>query len=349
MSRLFEDAVPARGRTALTAVAEQAVATTELTDALVSGFGTEVIQKSASLSDAVLAECQKSDGGEFGRKMGQLAALAKGCDPKKFAQADGILSWIRGGLSSAKERLMQSFQTFTQQVDGLTTELRHHADLHRDRRALLQKLFDENADLYRSLEVIITKGGVLLQAERDRVAAAPPATDGIDAQVQAERISQLGRFEKRLHDLDIARTLSLQTGMQIRMMEDAGRALVDKFDTLIDLTLPAFRKQFGLYLLQLEQAKSVQVAEAVDDVTNDAFRRNAELVGQNAEKIARSNQRSIVDIDTVKFAHDQLMQAVEAGNAVYLDGERRRQNEAGELSRLRQDFIAKVVATRTTH
>lgn len=341
-AHLFDDAVPPSTRkTSITPPAAPA-SISGLNEKDFRSRGVALIQRSAAVSNEVLTQSHDVDGGDFGTKIVELTVAAKGFDPKHLARADSLIGWITGNWGAARERAVASFRTFSERVDGLVKELERHAEIHRGREETFARLFRENAELYRGLQALIADGRAEAEKEKTALAALPTPSDGMEAQLLGERRRAAGRFEKWLHDLDISLTLSLETGGQIVKMRDNGQALVDIFDTLTSVTIPEYRRQFALYLLQKEQEHSVSVGRKVNDATNAAIIKNAELLGMNAVAIAREGERGVVDMETVQAVYTKFIDGMEESSRVHREAEERRARETQELAALRQNFISRV-------
>lgn len=309
----------------------------KLTSAIVDNYGAAEMEKSAAVSDKLLAFVGQEAGTEFSDKLGNLILVAKGLDP---AEAEKQRTWWRRLLNFfgvQTETAAAQFKMVDAQITTLAGELKNHSDRQRGRHTDLEKLFDENRKAYEEIGALVNKGRTYLQRQKD-VPVAEVVT-GMEAQDIADRKALAQRLDKRLTDLDVAMTLMLQTAPEIRIMQANANALVDKFTTLTKLTIPALKKQFALHVLQVEQKGSAVIADAVDDATNDAFKKNATALHDNTVQVAKSGQRQIMEVATVEFVQKELLRTIDDVRQINADASAARAGVAAKLTTIRHDLI----------
>lgn len=163
-------------------------------------------------------------------------------------------------------------------------------------------------------------------------------------QVVSDFENSVDRFEKKVHDLKISKTIAIQTAPQIRLIQNNDKVLVDRVQTAIYNTIPLWKNQMVIALGLQRQQQVLGMQRAVNDATNDLLRRNAELLKQNTIETAKENERSIVDIETVQKVNDDLITTIEETMRIQQEGRAKRQAAEQELvqieERLKQTLMS---------
>lgn len=296
----------------------------------------------AAVTKKYLGAVRAADTGAFGEQLNALVAEAKGLDPKKM-QNTGIVSRIFSVFSNAKESMLAQVSTVETRMDAMVTELGKHSDLHKGRVRDFDTLYADNFKYYQLLERDVQRG-TEWAAQMAQVLAQPFGTLSV---FESQRVAELKRrhesLNKRIDDLRRGMFLAEQSSIQIRDAQANARGLVQTFNDIITVAIPAWRQVFVEYLLQEEQKKSAQVANGVMDATQEAFRRQAEQQGQNAELIARTQQRSIISYETVELRHNKLIEAFETRERIEKEEKARREAEMPKLLKLQQELAARFV------
>ena len=162
-------------------------------------------------------------------------------------------------------------------------------------------------------------------------------------QVVADFEAGVNRFEKKLHDLKISKTIAIQTAPQIRLIQNNDKALIDRVQTAIYSTIPLWKNQLVIALGLSAQQKVLRMQQAVNNTTNELLKRNAELLKQNSIETAKENERSIVDVETVREVNEKLIQTIEDTVRIQQEGRAKRQAAEKELAsiedRLRETLL----------
>ena len=141
-----------------------------------------------------------------------------------------------------------------------------------------------------------------------------------------------------MSDLLLMQHAADQSLPMIRLIQANALQLIEKFNTVRDITIPSWKRQFAIQLSLGEQKAAVELSTAIDDATNELMRRNADLLRQASVDTARSNQRGVIDVATLRHVHDQLIATVEEVRSIHREGMQQRQQAEVELSRLREDL-----------
>lgn len=294
----------------------------------------------AKVSAKLLGTVRASDADVFGAQLNELIATSKGLDPAKL-RSGGLLSRVTNLFGSVKEKMLSQFQVVESRMDTLVAEMTRHANVHRGRIADFDEMFKGLEGYYQGLDADVKKGEGWIVKLQQAVAQLPAAANAFEAQQSTELKRRLERLEKRVDDLRRAMLMATQMVPQIRLSQDNARALTDTFTDIVNVSIPAWRNVFSLYLLQLEAKQSAAVANAAYDATDAAFRAQADMLLENTETVARAKQRSLVSLETAQHVQTQLITAFDKLEQISKEGQQRRKDELPKLQELERDLIAR--------
>ncbi len=304
--------------------------------ALGGSTGTGVAKVSAQLLGTVRA----SDADVFGTQLNELIATSQGLDPAKL-RSGGLMGRVTSLFGSVKEKMLSQYQVVESRMDTLVAEMTRHAELHKRRIGDFDELYKGLEIYYQGLDADVKKGeGWVLQLQQ-AIAQQEKAENAFEAQQATELKRRLERLEKRIDDLRRAMMMATQMVPQIRLSQDNARSLTDTFTDIVNVSIPAWRNVFSLYLLQLEAKQSAAVANAAYDATDAAFRTQADMLLENTETVARVKQRSLVSLETAQHVQTQLITAFDKLEQISLEGQQRRKAELPKLQELERELIAR--------
>lgn len=339
---------PFAGSTSLSVSTPSAVAPAQaaqvpaprVTEELIAELGAKEGMGVATVSSKLMASVKGGQSGDFGKGLTQLALLAKGLDPAGLKDK-GLVSRLFGRARAAKANLVAKYDTVERQMDELVVALDSKAKLHQQRIGDIEQMYVDNMTYHQALEAAQNRARELLaQAETDFTAAKEIAPqDPFGAQKLADHSRLLDRLAKRIDDIERAQMLSKQMAPQLRQMQEQARALVQKFGDVKAVTLPAWKNNFGQYLLALEQKEAVRVLAEVDAVTEAALRQGADLLRENAVGVATARQRSVITIETLEHIHSSLLGSIEDVQRIDEEGRTRRTAEAPRLEAMEKQLI----------
>ena len=309
-------------------------------ESLGGATGTAVAKVSAKLLGTVRA----SDADVFGTQLNELIATSKGLDPAKL-KSGGLLSRVTNMFGSVKEKMLSQYQVVESRMDTLVSEMSRHASVHKGRIADFDEMYKGLEIYYQGLDADAKKGEAWAAKLQQAIAQLPAATNAFEAQQATELKRRLERLEKRVDDLRRAMMMATQMVPQIRLSQDNARALTDTFNDIINVSVPAWRNVFSLYLLQLEAKQSAAVANAAYDATDAAFRAQADMLLENTETVARAKQRSLVSLETAQHVQTQLITAFDKLEQISREGQQRRRDELPKLQELERELIARFSPT----
>ncbi|GGY62033.1 toxic anion resistance protein [Pseudoduganella albidiflava] len=294
----------------------------------------------AKVSAKLLGTVRASDADVFGTQLNELIATSKGLDPARL-RSGGLLSRVTNMFGSVKEKMLSQYQVVESRMDTLVAEMTRHANVHRGRIQDFDEMYKGLESYYQGLDADVKKGEGWAVQLRQAVAQQGTAANAFEAQQATELRRRLERLEKRIDDLRRAMLMATQMVPQIRLSQDNARALTDTFTDIVNVSIPAWRNVFSLYLLQLEAKQSAAVANAAYDATDAAFRAQADMLLENTETVARAKQRSLVSLETAQHVQAQLVSAFDKLEQISNEGQQRRKDELPKLQELERELITR--------
>lgn len=314
----------------------------------IQAFGGEVAERSARYTDEILKNARAVDLEETGSKLNQIVLAAQQFD---LDSLDNTLTKtpVIGGLLKrfvmSKEKVLARFETVKSQVDKLVSRVEATADLLNRRNRDYQAIYDGVRQEYVDLGLHINAIEVRL-SELDTLMSNPDLSGGeLEANERSEVLeSSRNLLSKRADDLRVLQHSAMQTLPMVRIIQSNNLSLVDKFQTIRQLTLPAWKRAFMLALTLDEQKSAVELASTIDNATNMMMRRNAALLHQNSVATAKANQRLVIDIDTLRDVHEKILLTLSDVRKQHDEGAVERRNAIAELERLRSEMSEGVKA-----
>lgn len=329
---------------------QQLVAQIDITDPVLSiSYGAKTMNSISRFSDSLLEQVRAKDAGVIGEQLTDLLGKVKSVDLSTFGEKPGFMASLPvvGKLFNRIERTMAEYQTLAQQVDTVTNKLdTAMVDLLRN-ISTLEQLFVRNREFFQqiNLHIIAGKQKVAQLQEVDLPAAqAQVADDPMNAQKVRDLLEGIQRFERRLHDLMLSRTIAIQTAPQIRLMQGNSQSLAEKIQSSILSTIPIWKSQIVLALSLHNQRQATKLQKDVADTTNEMLRRNAELLQTGTIETAREVERSVVDIETLRDVQARLLNTIEETVTIASDARTRRQEVEQELSTMENDLRTRLAS-----
>ena len=299
-------------------------------------YGAPAQKEIAQFSDSILAKVRAKDSGEVGVLLNDLVSKVKGFDVTK--KNSGFLSNlpIIGSLVSKADDVMQGYEKLSTQVEKIQAGLENSKTKMLEDVVMFDTLYQKNLDYFKDLQLYIRAGEEKLDEMRTITlpklrAQASESGDPMAVQVVSDFEQSVDRFEKKIHDLKISKTLAIQTAPQIRLIQNNDRVLIDRVQSAIYHTIPLWKNQMVIALGLTRQKEVIELQRAVTDATNDLLKRNAEMLKQNSIDTAKANERGIVDIETVKKVNEDLISTIEETLRIQSEGRQRRQAAEKEL------------------
>lgn len=316
------------------------------------GYGASTMNAISRFAETLMSEVRAKDAGEIGQQITDLLQKVRSIDPEVLGQKKSLLASVPllGRLFNSLERTVLEYQTLAQQVDTLTHKL-EQAQMGLLRNiATLEQLFQRNRDFFQQISLHILAGKQKLQLIEngelsEAKASAQASGDAMDAQRVRDLVGAIQRFERRLHDLLISRTIAVQTAPQIRLMQSNSQALAEKIQSSILTTIPLWKGQIVLAMSLHSQRQAAQLQKQVADTTNEMLKRNAELLQTGSIETATQVERSVVDIETLRDVQTRLLTTLEDTLTIAADARSRRLEVEKELVGMEQELKQRVLAT----
>lgn len=317
----------------------------------VAGFGQEIGETTSGYADQLLSQARSGDLDDVGAKLTEIVVAAQSFDltsfDSKWARAPIVGGLVRQFVLT-KEKAVARFASLEDQVAKLVDNIEGTLNRLHERSASLEKMYAGVAEEHCVLATHVRAAELRVEALDAEIAElkAQPATLASVEVVNALEGSRQA-LAKRVGDLVVLQHSALQTLPMIRMMQANNVVLVEKFQTIQRLTLPAWKRTFVLALALNEQRDAVNLADNIDDATNYFMKRNSEILHENTVATAKANQRLIVDVDTLRTVHDNVIKTLVDVRAAHQEGAQKRADALVELARLREDMASSLAGLPT--
>lgn len=318
----------------------------------VAEYGKNIATKTSTYTDELLNLVQNRDLDATGQKLNQVVQVAQQLNTSSILnkkKSSGFFGNIISKFKGAKDNFDAHFNTTKEQLDVLVKEIETSQSGLKARVDTLDKMFDGVQDEYKQLGVHIAAGRLReqeLQQEISTLTALP------QDQSTTQKIYDLNylanNLEKRVSDLQVLQQSAMQTLPMIRIIQSNNLMLVDKFYAIKNITLPAWKNQISLAISLSEQKNSVQLANTIDDATNELLRRNADLLHQNSVDTAKANQRSVIDIETLEHVQNTLIKTVNDVIQIQKEGVQKRTEATVRLKALQDNLNHLVIESSTS-
>ena len=308
----------------------------------VSEFGRDVAEHASRYADELLAEVRNRDLDEAGKKLSQVVNIARSLNMNALSDRRSKLPLVGPLIDKLKlstGNFMGQFETTKEQIERLVAEVDQTQTGLRSRNGSLEQMFAAVKDEHRLLGLHIAAGKVRLDELRAHADSLRPSAQ-LPTEVQdlADLDAVITNLDIRIGNLQALQQSALQTLPQIRVVQTGNQVLIDKFHTVRQISIPAWKRQFMLALGLNEQRNAVQLADNIDNATNDLLRRNAELLHRNSVEAAKANQRLVIDIDTLQHVQNTLIKTVEDVIKISQDGVQQRKKAELEIEGMRKNL-----------
>ena len=329
----LDDSMLSEEEKAMVASFSEQIDLTNSTMILQYGAGTQ--KKMADFSETALENVKTKDLGEIGGLLTNVVTELKAFDEEESKGFLGIFKKTSNKLESMKAKYAKAESNVNEICEVLEG---HQVQLLKD-VAVLDKMYELNLTYYKELTMYILAGKKKLQEVRStelKQLVEKAAMTGLaeDAQAAKDLDDMCNRFEKKLHDLELTRAISMQTAPQIRMVQSNDTIMVEKIQSTVVNTIPLWKSQM---VIALGVEHSIQAAEAqrqVTDVTNELLKKNAEKLKLASVETAKESERGIVDIETLKATNENLISTLDEVMKIQQEGRIKRQEAEAEMQRM---------------
>ena len=317
--------------------------------AVVLQYGASSQKKIADFSQSALESVRTKDLGEVGDMITDLVVELKGFSAEP--EDKGFLGiFKKAGNSVAK--MKAKYDKAEVNVDKICGMLEdHQIQLMKD-ITMLDKMYDLNLTYFKELTMYIVAGKKKLANERATTLVelqnkAKASNLPQDAQAANDFASQCDRFEKKLHDLELTRVISMQMAPQIRLVQQNSTLLTEKIQSSIVNTIPLWKSQMVLALGIAHSQEAMEAQREVTNMTNELLKKNADMLKQGTIETAKESERGIVDMETLRYTNQQLISTLDEVVKIQDQGRQRRREAETELGRIETELKQKLLDIRS--
>ena len=316
--------------------------------AIILQYGAACQKKIAEFSDNALAGVRTKDLGETSDMIADLVAELKGFDVT--TEEKGFLGIFKK-TGSEVTRLKARYDKAENNIDMITGKLEGHQNQLLKDIIMLDRMYETNLAYFKELTMYIMAGKKKLEAERATTLPqmkAKAEESGLthDAQAANDYAAMCDRFEKKLHDLELTRTISVQMAPQIRLIQNNDALMSEKIQSTINNTIPLWKNQMVLALGLAHSKEALETQRAVTDMTNELLKKNADMLKQGTVEIAQESERGIVDVETVAYTNQQLISTLDEVLRIQDEGRAKRKAAEAELIRIETELKNKLLEIR---
>ena len=315
---------------------------------LVLQYGAAAQKHVAGFSENALETIRSKDMGEVGQALSALVVELKGFGQEE--EKKGLFGLFKKA-GNKLETMKAQYAKVETNVDKIVQQLEQHQRTLLKDVAMLDQMYELNLKYYKELTMYILAGKQRLEDLRaNELPARKARAEQTGAQEDAQAYNDLSqmceRFEKKLHDLELTRVISIQMGPQTRLLQSNDTLMVEKIQSSLMNTIPLWKSQMVLALGLEHSRQAVEAQNAVTEMTNELLRKNAEMLKTGTVATAREAERSIVDIETLQHTNQQLIATLDEVLAIQREGAEKRRAAETELGRIEGELKQKLLELR---
>ena len=315
----------------------------------IMNYGSAAQKNISEFSDAALSTVRSKDLGEVGNMLSDLVVELQGLNFEP-EEKKGLLGLFKKGTQNIAS-LKAQYDKAEINVDKIVEELeKHEVTLLKD-ISMMDKMYDKNSEYQKELTMYILAGKLRVEQLRKEelpkyVAKAQESGLPEDAQAANDFANLIGRFEKKLHDLELTRMISVQMAPQIRMVQNNDSLMSEKIRSSIVNTIPLWKNQMVMALALYNSEQAMKAQNEVTNVTNQLLEKNAQALHQGSVTIAKEAERGIVDIETLRKTDLELIATLDEVRQIQNDGRAKRAAAEEELARIENELNQKLLAMK---
>ena len=317
----------------------------DITDTnMVLQYGASAQSKISSFSENTLEKVKTKDLGEIGDTLSELVAQLKTNDKPTKKGLFGMFS------KSRIEQIKANYSSTQTNIDKVVAVLeKHQISLMKD-ITMLDHLYEMNLENYKELTLYIIAGKRRLETARTQelpklVEKANQSRLPQDAQAANDYAEFCNRFEKKLHDLELTRVISIQMAPQIRLVQNNDTLMAEKIQSSLVNTIPLWKSQMVLALGIENSRQAMEAQRSVTDMTNELLKRNSAMLKQGTIETAKESERGIVDLETLQNTNKDLIETLDEVLKIQSEGQKKRQEAEIELRRIENELKEKLTQT----
>ena len=312
-------------------------------------YGSNAQKNISEFSEAALSSVRTKDLGEVGGMLGDLVVELQGLnfDPEEKKGFLGLFKKTSQNIASLKAQ----YDKAEVNVDKIVESLEKHEVVLMKDISMMDKMYERNLEYMKELTMYIIAGKLKIEQLRNEELPKyqqKAQESGLpeDAQAANDFANMIGRFEKKIHDLELTRTISIQMSPQIRMIQNNDSLMAEKIRSSIVNTIPLWKSQMVLALSLYHSDQAMKAQREVTDVTNQLLTKNAQALHQGSVAIAKETERGIVDIETLKKTNQELISTLDEVRQIQDDGRAKRIQAEEELGRIEGELKQKLLDMR---
>lgn len=315
---------------------------------LILQYGAAAQKNVAGFSESALASVRTKDLGEVGKSLSELVVELKGFGEEE--EKKGFFGKLKKA-GNKLEVMKAQYSKVESNVDKIVRELEQHQVTLMKDVAMFDQMYELNLKYYKELTMYILAGKKkLAEVRASELPALRAKAEQSGAQEDAQRYNDLvqmcERFEKKLHDLELTRMISIQMGPQTRLLQNNDTLMVEKIQSSLVNTIPLWKSQMVLALGLANNEAALRAQTAVTDMTNELLRKNAEKLRQSTVEVARESERGIVEMETLRAANDNLIQTFDEVMRIQEEGRAKRAEAEAEMRKMEAELKEKLLSFR---
>ncbi|MBW5381443.1 toxic anion resistance protein, partial [Brachyspira hampsonii] len=313
----------------------------------IMSYGSAAQNKMVQFSENTLSNVMNKDLGEVGDAITDVITELKSFDIENETKGKGIFGFFKKATNNLT-KLKTKYTNVETNIDNIVKTLEaHQRNLLKD-ISILDQMYNYNLEYLKELEIYIEAGKQKLnQLTTNEIPAleakAMASNSTEDAQMARDVKDLANRFEKRIHDLELTKTISIQTIPQIRLVQNNNVIMTEKIQSTITNTIPLWKNQMVLAIGLHHSNEAAKAQRAVTDTTNELLRKNAEMLKTSTIETAKEAERGIVDIETLKHTNQQLISTLDEVMKIQTEGRDKRKAAEAELRNIENELKTKIL------
>ena len=312
---------------------------------LILQYGAAAQKNVAGFSESALASVRTKDLGEVGKSLSELVVELKGFGEEE--EKKGLFGKFKKA-GNKLEVMKAQYSKVESNVDKIVRELEQHQVTLMKDVAMFDQMYELNLKYYKELTMYILAGKKkLAEVRENELSALRAKAEQTGAQEDAQRYNDLvqmcERFEKKLHDLELTRMISIQMGPQTRLLQNNDTLMVEKIQSSLVNTIPLWKSQMVLALGMEHGRQATAAQSAVTEMTNELLKKNADMLKMGTIQTAKEAERSVVSIETLQHTNQQLISTLDEVLNIQREGAQKRKEAEVELGRIEGELRAKLM------
>ncbi len=312
---------------------------------LILQYGAAAQKNVAGFSESALASVRTKDLGEVGKSLSELVVELKGFGEEE--EKKGLFGKFKKA-GNKLEVMKAQYSKVESNVDKIVRELEQHQVTLMKDVAMFDQMYELNLKYYKELTMYILAGKKkLAEVRANELPALRAKAEQSGAQEDAQRYNDLvqmcERFEKKLHDLELTRMISIQMGPQTRLLQNNDTLMVEKIQSSLVNTIPLWKSQMVLALGMEHGRQATAAQSAVTEMTNELLKKNADMLKMGTIQTAKEAERSVVSIETLQHTNQQLISTLDEVLNIQREGAQKRKEAEVELGRIEGELRAKLM------